>query len=433
MVTIALALAVSASTPFHQQQVNDLEKIIELSGRQPELLFRLADLRMEEASGAKKAIALLAELSQEHPDFARADEVLFFLGKALLDTGDERRAVVAFHRLIARHPQSRFVADSHFALGEHLFAHSKGRRDWLTRALASYAGASGPEAIYKQGWCLLNLGDFAGAQEKFRQLVSLAGPRATDAERDFVRAYEKGGGKAAGAQAALETLGVGSRRRALTEMLAKLYRDDGFDGEAALTWQALIREQPRAKEALGFQQQLIESLVRMGKKPLVITQVQRLVTMAAEIEGADVSAAEPLLAGLATGWHSECRKTQEDGCLTAPGALYEAYLALFPKAPRAYELRFYRAELLYAAGDFALAAEGYRSVVDRDVACKTNGGCEAGRFLEAAAWGEIKARDALELASIPQQGSAPAPWFRGQAASMSVRAKSLNRPPRVRL
>lgn len=404
MVCFALVAFVVAASPF-ERQVADLEQILQLEGRDPELLFRLGDLWMEQSralllegepgtEATKHAIALFAEVAQEHPHSARADEALFFLGKALLDLGDERRAALSFQRLIQRHPASRFIVEAHFALGEHLFAKSNGRREWLNRAHAEFVAASREgsalrsDALYKQGWCLLNLQDFAGAQARFREVVALGGTRASDAERDFVRAFERGGGKPAEAQAALRMLvGSDARRWALIEHLARLYRD-GFDAEAALTWQQLIREQPRAKETLVWQQEVIRSLMRMGRKPLVVAQVQRLVKMKSELDG-DVSDAEPLLAGLATSWHTECRKTREDGCLPFPDAIYTAYLALFPAAPRAYELRFFHAELLYAAGDFVRAAEQYRLVVQHDVEHRS------GKFMEAAAWGEIKAREAL--------------------------------------
>jgi cellulose synthase operon protein C len=411
MLSIAFAALVVASSPIDEkrhEQIVDLQKIIKLSGRQPELLFRLADLWLEESrarsddpAAREKAIALFAELSQQHADFARADEVLFLLGKTLLDANDDRRATAAFKRLVTRHPQSRFVAESHFALGEQLFAKSNGRRDWLKRALAEYETAATPDAIYKQGWCQLNLGDFAAAQAKFREVIALGGARATDAEKDFVRAFEKGGGKPGEFPVVSKDA---KRQRALKVMLADLYSDDGFDGEAALTWQALINEDPKVSEALTYQRRIIESVLRMGRKQLVIAQVQKLVKMASELDG-DVSEAEPMLAKLATSWHVECRKTREDGCLTSTGAIYDAYLALFPRESRAYDLRFFHAELLFDSSDFTRAAAEYRLVVDRDVECATSGHCAAGRFMEAAALGEINAREALIAASMPHQGA----------------------------
>lgn len=411
MLSIAFAALVVASSPVDQkrhEQIVDLQKIIELSGRQPDLLFRLADLWLEESRASsedpaarEKAIALFAELAQEHADFARADEALFLLGKTLLDANDEKRATVAFSRLVKRHPQSRLVAEAHFALGEQLFAKSNGRREWLKRALAEYEAASGPDALYKQAWCHLNLGDFATAQARFREVMALGGARATDAERDFVRAYEKGGGTFAAFPVVTRDA---KRQRALKVMLAELYSEDGFDAEAALTWKALITEQPKASEALKFQQRIVASVLRMGRKEVVVAQVQKLVKMAGENEG-DVSEAEPMMAKLATSWHTECRKTREDGCLANAGAIYDAYLALFPCVARAYELRFFHAELLYDLSDFTRAAAEYRLVVERDVECRRGGQCAPGRFMEAAALGEINAREAIVAASLPHQGA----------------------------
>lgn len=411
MLSIAFAAFVVAASPVDEkrhEQIVGLEKIIELSGRQPDLLFRLADLWLEESrarsedpAAREKAIALFAELAQQHADFARADEVLFLLGKTLLDANDERRATAAFSRLVKRHPESRFVGDSHFALGEHLFANSHGRRDWLKRALAEYGAATGPDALYKQAWCHLNLGDFAAAKARFREVMGLGGPRATDAEKDFVRAYEKGGGTSAEFPVLTRDA---KRQRALKVMLAELYSEDGFDAEAALTWKALISEDPNASEALKFQQRIVASVVRMGRKQVVVAQVQKLVKMAGEVEG-DVSDAEPMLATLATSWHKECRKTREDGCLVNAGAIYDAYLALFPSVPRAYELRFFHAELLYDLSDFTRAAAEYRLVVERDVECRRSAQCAPGKFMEAAALGEINAREAIVAASVPHQGA----------------------------
>lgn len=174
------------------------------------------------------------------------------------------------------------------------------------------------------------------------------------------------------------------------EQQAAQYRDDGLDREAVLLWQALIREQPRAPAALGFQQQVITLVLRMGNKAQVVAQVERLVTMARQIDG-DVSEAEPLLASVASGWSSECRKTGGDGCLVFPSAIYDAYLTLFSTAPHAYEVRFFFAELLYAMQDNVRAAAMYRTVIDRDVECLTTQRCSVGRFMGAAAWGERQA------------------------------------------
>lgn len=136
----------------------------------------------------------------------------------------------------------------------------------------------------------------------------------------------------------------------------------------------------------------------MGNKELTTQQVRKLVQLSSSLPASvDRSGAEELLAKLATTWHTECRKTKEEGCLRFPSAVYDSYLTIFPKTARAYELHFFFAELLFETNEFARAANEYRAVVDRDVACKERGACEPGKYLEPAALGEIHSREQLAL------------------------------------
>src|SRR5205085_8896937 len=78
--------------------------------------------------------------------------------------------------------------------------------------------------------------------------------------------------------------------------------------------------------------------------------------------------AEEALRNLAVQIHNEARKTDLDETWAAARALYSDYLTLFPDAPDAYDLRFFYAELLYARGAKAEAAEQYEQVVKQDIA-----------------------------------------------------------------
>ena len=419
-------------------QISDLRTIRGLmTPDDPALLFRLGELWFEEAryfllqndaaqrdAAAQRAIETLSGLVQEFPRWSRNDEVLYSLGQGLLDTGDEPRALVAFRRLVDRYPASPIARDAWFRLGEHFFTRSQGRRDWLERALEAYVQAAADpastlhaDAISRQGWCLLNLGDFDGALAHFREVAKLGGGRAKDARNDFVLAWVRSGAKPGAARAALgELTGSADERRALEQRLAERYFAGGFDREAAAVWQALIQERPRAPEAVAFQVSTIDAVMRAGNKQVTVGHVRRLVELAGQVPGADLGAAEPLLARLATAWHQECRKTHEDRCLAYPSAVYEAYLALFPATPRAYELHFYWGELLFETAEFARAATQYRAVVDRDVGCRESRACEPGRFLEAAAFGEVKAREALADRETSQHGQRPREGARMLAA-----------------
>jgi TolA-binding protein len=146
-----------------REQIQSLKKIISLSPdpkEVPSLLFRLGEFYWEEskfyffeanrkddelikamnrndAMGQQRAKAEKAELVakqkeygklaveqytkivQEYPKFERTDEVLFFLGQYLMEEGQDRKALVAFKRLVEKYPQSRYIPDAYFAFGEY--------------------------------------------------------------------------------------------------------------------------------------------------------------------------------------------------------------------------------------------------------------------------------------------------------------------------
>ena len=148
-----------------REQIESLTKIISLSNdkkEMPSLLFRLGELYWEEAkfffieanrkdddlivamnkndaAGQQRAKAEKAQLIarskdygklaveqytkivQEYPKFERTDEVLFFLGQYLMENGEDRKALVAYKRLIEKFPKSKYVPDSHLAFGEYYF------------------------------------------------------------------------------------------------------------------------------------------------------------------------------------------------------------------------------------------------------------------------------------------------------------------------
>jgi tetratricopeptide (TPR) repeat protein len=258
---VALVLVASAafsSTPRgvesqvavqRRAQIESLKKIIELSPDQDEmplLLFRLGELYREEAQFhefeanrkedalaqekaellarskefGKLAIAQYTKLITQYPSFERNDEVLFYLGHFLMEEGQDKKALVVYKRLVEKYPKSRFLPDTWLAFGEYFFNNSKGQRPELERALEAYQRAAEftesqvyPFALYKQGWCYFNLGNYALAKEKFKAVVlygELAGGAMErtggrnkwsalmkEARNDYVRAYAREGDVAA--------------------------------------------------------------------------------------------------------------------------------------------------------------------------------------------------------------------------------------------
>ncbi|RKH48608.1 hypothetical protein D7X55_27785 [Corallococcus sp. AB049A] len=432
-----------------REQIESLKKIISLSPDQkeaPSLLFRLGELYWEEskffffeanrkddelivamnrndAAGQQRAKAEKAELMakvkengkyaveqytkivQEYPKFERTDEVLFFLGQYLMEDGQDKKALVAFKRLVEKYPQSKYIPDAYFAFGEYYFNNSKGKRPELEKALAAYKKAAEyPEnqvyafALYKQGWCYFNMGEYESAKDKYKTVVlygELAGAGAVEkdgkakakgslvreARADYVRAFAREG-DVTQARADFGKVATNPEDRfAMMKQLANLYYGDGKDREAAITYNALIKEKPLSPEAPGFQGKIVDCILRMGNKERTVAQVRRLVKIMKDVESSGVikddkdkkalaeakELSERTLSNLAVTWHNEGKKTRSEETFKYADAVYSDYLTLFPENPKAYDLRFFWAELLNDnLQNFDKAAANYTLVVLQD-------------------------------------------------------------------
>jgi len=433
-----------------REQIESLKKIISLSAdakEQPSLLFRLGELYWEESkyfffeanrkddelieamnrgdtAAQNKAKAGKAELLtrskqygklaleqytkivQGYPDFERSDEVLFFLGTYLMEDGQDRKALVAFKRLVEKFPKSKYLPDAYLAFGEYYFNNSKGGRADLEKALAAYKKAAEfPEsqvyafALYKQGWCYFNLSDYPNAKDKWKAVVlygELAGANAVEkdggkskkgsslvreARTDYVRAFAREGDVMLAREDFSKVATNPEDRFAMMRTLANMYYGEGKDREAAITYNALIKEKPLSPESPGFQGRIVDIVLRMGNKDRTVTQVRRLVKIMKEVESSGVikeekdkkalgeakDLAERTLSNLAVTWHNEAKKTREEATFGYADMIYSDYLTLFPDSPKAYDLRFFWAELLNDnLQKFDKAAANYTLVLLQD-------------------------------------------------------------------
>ncbi|HEX8439658.1 tetratricopeptide repeat protein [Archangium sp.] len=469
-----------------REQIESLKKIISLSAdpkEQPSLLFRLGELYWEEskfyffeanrkddelieamnrgdAAAQNRAKAGKAELLtrqkqygklaleqytkivQEYPDFERSDEVLFFLGTYLMEDGQDRKALVAFKRLVEKHPKSKYIPDAYLAFGEYYFNNSKGKHADLEKALAAYKKAAEyPEsqvyafALYKQGWCYFNLADYTNAKDKWKSVVlygELAGAQAVEkdggknkkgsslvreARTDYVRAYAREGDVMLAREDFSKVATNPDDRFAMMRTLANMYYGDGKDREAAITYNSLIKEKPLSPEAPGFQGRIVDIVLRMGNKERTVTQVRRLVKIMKEVESSGVikedkdkkalaeakDLSERTLSNLAVTWHNEAKKTREEATFGYADMIYSDYLTLFPESPKAYDLRFFWAELLNDnLQKYDKAAANYTLVVLQDVKqleAKDDKGApkpgKPGKWLNNAAYNAVLAYDEM--------------------------------------
>ena len=72
---------------------------------------RIDDRRSQEYR--QQALRLYQEILQQHPAYARTDEVLFVAGYNFAESGPKQEAMRRYQELIDRHPGSRFVPDAY--------------------------------------------------------------------------------------------------------------------------------------------------------------------------------------------------------------------------------------------------------------------------------------------------------------------------------
>ena len=390
-----------------------------------------AKLLEESKSFAQEAIKAYSTIVQEYKDFERTDEVLYFLGLNLMEMNDEKRGLVAYGRLISKYPKSKYLPDAYLAVGEYWFNGSKGKRESLEKALENYKNAAKfPEnsvygyALYKQGWCYFNMSDFEKAMDMFKAVVlyvdfagveEVEGKKGTkgsraglakEARTDYVRAYSRGGGGPTEAKEKFSKLAkTPDDLRLMLKQLANLFYEDGKDREAALAYNMLITERPLSPEAPGFQSRVVDCVMRAGNKQQTVQQVRRLVKIMDDVlkgnpklEDKDKRSldearelAERTISRLAVDWHNEGRKTRDEQTFEYANAVYADYLTLFPASPKAYDLRFFWAELLNDnLNKYDKAAAEYSAVFNVDIE-RLGKKEKLGKYMNNAAYNAILA------------------------------------------
>ncbi len=428
---------------------NDQGGIERAEAEKAELLAKSKEL-------AEQAVERYFQIVQEYKDYERTDEVLYFLGLNLMDSSDEknqRKALASYKRLIEKYPKSKYLPDAFLAVGEYYFNTSKSRRDQLEKALDNYKSAAKyPDnkvygyALYKQGWCYFNMADYEKAMDQFKSVVLYADMQGQEevegkgkskraglvkeARNDYVRAFSRGGGTPSEAKDRFNKIAkAADDLRLMMKQLANLYYEEGKDKEAALTFDMLIKERPNAPDAPGFQGKIVDCVMRAGNKRMTVSQVRRLRKIMEDVvkgnpkmddkekkaleEARELS--ERTISNLAVNWHNEAKKTRDEETFGFANEVYADYLTLFPESPKAYDLRFFWAELLNDnLNKYKSAAEEYTRVMQVDVGRIEKKGEDGapgkpGKWMNNAAYNSILAWDSVVKEEATGEAGKPAP------------------------
>jgi TolA-binding protein len=327
----------------------------------------------------------------KYPKYERMDEALFRLAALLTSVKKDDQAREYFHRLIKDYPNSKYIPDAYLAFAEHAF-----ERGEMDAALKFYEKVEQfprssvfPYAAYKRGWCYVNLGDHKTALESFVGVVRLTqtgkvsvDPRqlqvlAKEAKKDVVKAYAHIGG-ADKARLFFAKVG-GDYAPKMMELLAELYWEQGKPPESTRVYKQIIADNMSSPRVCEWQSKILRNALSLTSydKALVTQELERLGAVYERALPAKREQAEECRASfhdaareLALVWHREAQKTQDPPTFELADRAYRLFLANFRDDKQAYEMSFYRGELLWVLRRWKDAAEQYTEVAEAQPAGK---------------------------------------------------------------
>ena len=332
--------------------------------------------------------------------YKRMDEVLFNVADMLAQDKRHKQARIFFSKLIRNFPQSKYIPDAYLSFAEYYFNNNE-----IVKALNLYQRVGRyPKssiygyAVYKQGWCWLNLKDPRKALEKFVQVIRHANNWSgskkgkiilvKEAKKDAVRAYSQLG-EPDRAWNFFKRIG-GSYAMTMLERLANIYYDQGKFDFSSQVFRKLIELNPKSPKLCNWQYNIMRAALSGQDKKGQVDESRRLAAIyhllrkspkAKKSQVAECREnASGVLRELATTWHREAQKTQNVATYALAEQLYKEYLTNFPDVPDAYTMSFYYAELLFKLKRWEPAAAAYSKVVKLQ---------KNGKYLKEAAYAAV--------------------------------------------
>jgi cellulose synthase operon protein C len=331
-----------------------------------------------------QAQAVYLKLIDGYPRFRKIDTVIYLYSFSLRDQGKIGESIKYFQIILDRFPRSRYIADAWMAIAEYRFYEQQNYQSSLEayeKVLQHPKSTLYDLALFKTAWCYWKLGDTNKSAQRFKDVLDLAKKKAGRTEDQQKRAEELQGqaldylvelfteDDTKSAHDAFEFLAqIGGKQysRKVLKQLADTVFDQTRYERAVEAYRLLIELDPNSSEAPDYAGKIVEGYQLMGDIKSAVAEMRKL---AASYGGRSAWAdankdrpktvehartmAEDLIRTVAKTMHAEAQQTEKttkvvdkDRYARAAEA-YEFYLANFPDAPDAVELRYLRADILY--------------------------------------------------------------------------------------
>jgi tetratricopeptide (TPR) repeat protein len=323
--------------------------------------------------------------STKYKKYERMDEVLFKLAFLLTSVKKEDQAREFFLRLIKDYPNSKYIPDAYLSFAEYYF--DKGE---MENALKFYEKVEQfpkasvyPYAVYKKGWCYVNMGDHKTALETFVGVVRMATEGKAninvaqkqslikEAKKDIVKAYAHVGGPDKAWEFFQRTGGDYAPK--MMEALAELYWEQGKFVDSSRVYRKIIAQNMDSPRICEWQGKVVRNTLSSGNKRDQVQEIERMGAVYDKVVEMKLkkdqmeecrNAFHDTSKELALIWHKEAQKTKNADTYQLVQYVYREFLKHFPDDKDSYDMNFYFGELLWTLERWKDAAEQYTKVVE---------------------------------------------------------------------
>ena len=374
-----------------------------------------------------EALDIYKAVLQQFPSYPRLDEVIFRLGDGLMKAEKKKEAISFLTRLVKNYPKSKYLPDAYVTIGDFWFDQKLlvAASDSYKEALKFKGTPLAGYANYKLAWVLYNQGEFREAVNTFKDVIELvekAPPNseirklsfANQALNDLIVSWaEIDGGWKEARDYLIKKKDKTYAKKKLRQM-ASLYENDGKNEPRIELFEYMLSDDPVDPKAPDYWEAIIDARKTIGVREKWEDSVRKMIGYfdpKGKWHGANSGnerainnarlMAEGYLAQLAVEYNQLADKENKEGDPKEAQRLYaqaskdyKLFLEKFPESDDAYNIRFYRAQILaYELKDYEEAARQYKMVADAKA---------DGEHHELSTYGVLNAYENLVTANHPK-------------------------------
>ncbi len=344
-----------------------------------------------ETSGPRQAIETYKKILNEYPWYERNDQVLYQMARAYDELGLSDQAMDVIDRLVAEHPQSKYLDEAFFRRGEYYFVRRKYRdAEDAYRAVATMGEASSfyELSLYKLGWSLYKQEFYEDALHQYFALLDFKVAHGYDFDAKHEEEEERR------IEDTLQVVSLSLSNLGGPEVIGEYFASNGNRGyedrvyryfaefylmkrrynDSAIVYRSFVALYPRHVVAPHFGMRVIEIYDQGGFSKLVLESKKDFATryaLRAEYwQYFDVTQSPDVLnyvksnlKDLANHYHAQYQDVSQvedrPNNFTEATHWYRELLDSFHDDPEAPQVNYQLADLLREQQDFAGAAQEY--------------------------------------------------------------------------